>query len=205
MDKQAEAFETHYRDYLDRISQTSFENVGQQLGLEVHDAGLVVHFFNRKYSVFKDRIEDDDNNRPHYGICVIIAQYILRCPQSDVEHKSRWVAFKDFKKMSMFTNENFFRTDCEQAIANHFSNQLENLDAASQKLGGRHVDLGLSYDRIIQFDALPTISLLLLFNDSDELFPTECKVLFQAHAEDYLDPESLAMTGAALAQRLKDA
>jgi hypothetical protein len=46
---------------------------------------------------------------------------------------------------------------------------------------------------------------LLLFNNSDDEFPVKCTVLFQRHAEFYLDPESLAMSGAFLALSLKDA
>jgi len=63
--------------------------------------------------------------------------------------------------------------------------------------------MGLSYDLSYEFNALPRIALLLLFNDGDEEFPAKCTVLFQRHAEYYLDPESLAMTGACLAKYLK--
>jgi len=54
----------------------------------------------------------------------------------------------------------------------------------------------------MQLDALPRISLLLLYNDCDEEFPAQCTVLFQKHAEFYLDPESLVMTSAGLAKQL---
>jgi hypothetical protein len=46
---------------------------------------------------------------------------------------------------------------------------------------------------IFLVSALPRISLLLLFNDGDEEFPAKCTVLFQRHAEYYLDPECLAI------------
>ena len=62
-----------------------------------------------------------------------------------------------------------------------------------------------SFDLCVQFDALSRIALLLLFNDGDEEFPAKSTVLFQKHAEYYLDPESLAMTGASLAKKLKQA
>jgi hypothetical protein len=55
---------------------------------------------------------------------------------------------------------------------------------------------------VVQFKALPRISQLLLFNDSDEDFPGSATGLFQKQAEFYLDPESLAMTSAVLARRL---
>jgi hypothetical protein len=61
----------------------------------------------------------------------------------------------------------------------------------------------MPYDLSMQFKALPRISLLMLFNDDDGEFPAQCTVLFQKHAELYLDPESLAMSGAFLARSLK--
>ena len=56
----------------------------------------------------------------------------------------------------------------------------------------------------MQFNALPKMSILLLFNDKDEEFSAECSVLFQKQAEYYLDPESLAMTSAFLSKKLID-
>jgi hypothetical protein len=61
----------------------------------------------------------------------------------------------------------------------------------------------LQRNNIFLVSALPRISLLLLFNDGEEEFPAKCSVLFQRHAEYYLDPESLAMTSACLARELK--
>ena len=43
----------------------------------------------------------------------------------------------------------------------------------------------------------------MLFNDKDDEFPAQCSILFQKQAEFYLDPESLLMTGAVLARKLK--
>jgi hypothetical protein len=57
----------------------------------------------------------------------------------------------------------------------------------------------------VRFEALPRVSLLLLFNDRDDEFPAGCTVLFNRQAESYLDPESLAMTGGLLSRRLNNA
>ncbi len=65
--------------------------------------------------------------------------------------------------------------------------------------------MDVAYDLSYRFEALPRLSLLLLFNDADEDFPAKCMVLFEKHAEEYLDLESLAMTGAILVRNLKAA
>ena len=73
------------------------------------------------------------------------------------------------------------------------------------EMGGVENHEMAGYDLAMQFQALPMISLLLLFNDGDADFPAYTTVLFQRQAEFYLDPESLAMTSAVLARRLTDA
>ena len=55
----------------------------------------------------------------------------------------------------------------------------------------------------MQFDALPKIPVLMLFNDIDEEFPAQSTVLFERRAENYLDMECLAMVGMLLFEYLK--
>lgn len=203
MDQQRKIFQKHYEDYLSKIGKINLTRIGQRLDLEMQYECLLVPLFNEIYSVSKEGIADSANRQPNYGTCVILAQYILRFPQAPVEPNKDWVNFKDLKKSSSFNNVNILKTDCEDVLTKQFSNNLEKLDKASSELGGWTPDLNLSYDRIIQFNALPTLSILLLMNDQDEMFPAECRVLFQAHAEEYLDPESIAMTGVSLALNLK--
>jgi hypothetical protein len=45
--------------------------------------------------------------------------------------------------------------------------------------------------------------MLLLFNDADEEFPADCKVLFEKRAESYLDMECVAIIGMLLAEFLR--
>jgi hypothetical protein len=52
---------------------------------------------------------------------------------------------------------------------------------------------------------LPKIPVLLLFDDADEEFPAQCKVLFERRAEHYLDPECLAILGMLLSDFLNKA
>jgi len=49
---------------------------------------------------------------------------------------------------------------------------------------------------------LPRVPVVLNFNDTDDLFPANCSVLYRASAELFLDMECLAMTGTLLAGRL---
>jgi hypothetical protein len=132
---------------------------------------------------------------------VILAKYLLLCPDRIYEDP-QWVSIKDFKKDAVFINGNFFSSDTEMAVLKHFSGNRQGLIQACEKIGGTSLDIGISYDVSMVVEVLPRISLLVLFNDRDDQFSAQCNVLFQKHAEYYLDPESLAMIGAGLARHL---
>lgn len=198
----SEIFEKHYQDYCSQLAKTDFGSVQAILKIRQVDSQLAVPFFNGEYTVSGEGIFNASGKRPDYGVCVIIAKYILHCPKHS-HHDPEWVSFKDFKRTSHFTNVNYFASDTEQAIAGSFSGKLDLLSRAGKELGGNHHEMNTSYDLSMRFNALPCISLLLLFNDGDDEFPVQCSVLFEKHAEFYLDPESLAMSGAFLAKSLK--
>ena len=199
---EATIFETHYEDYCRQIARLDFSSIKDTLGIEIRDQKAIIPFFNEEYIVSNTGIADEFGSRPDYMVCVILSKYLLLCPHAPVVNKE-WSALKDFHKMSQFTNLSVFTSDTERPIVKRFSGRIEVLADASQKLGGKPCELGVSYDFAMEFRALPKIGILLLFNDADDEFPATCSVLFQRQAEDYLDPESLIMIGIAFTQRLK--
>jgi hypothetical protein len=199
-----EIFEKHYEGYLKKLTALNMETIAPVLGLERNGDRWRLPFFNTAYWVSEKGLETSAGERPEYTVAVILAQYLLRCP-SQSHQDPEWVSFKDFKLASHFTNQNFFTSDTERAITAHFSNKLEGLKAACKTVGGYPEAISVASDLAIRFDALPRLALLLLFSDSDDEFPASCTVLFQKHAEFYLDPESLAVCSAHLARLLKKA
>lgn len=197
----SDAFERNYHQYCTQLSEINFESISDTLGLVADADKTLLPFFNKRYRVSNNGIVDEADKRPDYMAYVIIAKYILLCP--DQPHlDAGWVSFKDFKRVSHFTNVNFFTSDVERAVEKHFTGRLADLSEAGKKLGGIPHEMDISYDLSMRFTALPRISLLMLFNDGDDEFPAKCTVLFQEQAEFYLDPESLAMSGAFLARSL---
>jgi hypothetical protein len=201
MHQRSEIFEKNYMQYCAQIADLDFTALKEKLGIEQDQDQVIIPFFDNKYLVSKEGIFDKSGARPDYMICVILSKYLLLCPQSPY-YDTDWVSFKDFKKTSHILNVNYFASDTEKPIVQHFSGKLDALTTACEKFGGLPHDIKISYDLAMRFDALPRISLLLLFNDKDEDFPAHCSVLFQKQAEYYLDPESLAMTSAFLAKGL---
>jgi len=201
MPEKSAIFKKHYEDYLEQIRGVDKKLLKERLGVHLEGNDICLPFFQTQYRISNQGIEDESGSRPPYGICVILAKYILLCPDQDY-NDPQWVSFRDFKRSSHFTNVNFFTSDTEQAILKYFAGNVAGLTQACKTLGAVSHDIGVSYDVAMAFEVLPRISLLLLFNDRDEEFPAQCRVLFQKHAEFYLDPESLAMTSAGLAKRL---
>lgn len=198
----SDAFEKNYQQYCAQLAKMEFGPIMERLGISNDGGRIYVPFFNHRYVVSNRGLMDEEGNEPDYMSFVILAQYILLCPDKSY-HDEEWVSFKDFKRATHFTNVNYFSSDTEKAIEKHFSGRLNDLQKACEGLNGSRYAMGLSYDLSYEFSALPRIALLLLFNDGDEEFPAKCTVLFQKHAEYYLDPESLAMTAACLAKFLK--
>ena len=200
----SDVFEKHYQDYLGQIANLDLASAAPILGLEPRGDQFAVSFFDQVYLVSDKGFVDESGVVPSYGVSVILSKYLLRCPEQ-IHRDESWCAFRDFKNESHFTNVNFFVSDTENAIVGAFTNSIDSLIRAGEKLGGGREDGLFAYDLVMRFSALPRIGLLLLFNDGDEDFPAYGTILFQKQAEYYLDPESLAMTSAALTHRLQRA
>jgi len=99
----------------------------------------------------------------------------------------------------------YFATAVEGALGTYFAGRLDALKRASEAVGGYAPKIDAQYDLAVQFDALPKISVLLLFNDGDTEFPPACSILFESRVETYLDAECIAMLGSQLLRRLKKA
>jgi Domain of unknown function (DUF3786) len=195
-------FEKTYQNYLQQLREISFESIAPYLGAKTDGNKIRIPLFINEYGVAADGITDASGKRPAYDICVILSKYILRCPDPHPE-EHEWVSFRDFKDSGPLIN--YFTNEVERATGVYFSGRLDDLKKASAKLGGYPADLEVKYDLAVQFDALPKISVMMLYNDADEEFPAKCSVLFESVAEKYLDAECIAMIGWQLFAHLKKA
>jgi len=196
-------FDKSYKQYLKQIGEIDIEAVAWNLDATVDADTLIIGLFGNDFRVSaRGGITGADGRRPRYDICVILSKYILLCPR-ELPVDKEWVSFKDFKDAAPL--ENYFSHDVEQAIGKQFSGRVESLRKAGDAIGGYSPELDVSYDVVMQFDALPRIPVTMLFNDADEEFGATCSVLFQRRTEQHLDAECIAMLGWQLVYRLKKA
>jgi len=180
------------------VAKVAGEAAGR-LGARPVDQGLVIPFFGREHLVSAQGISDPQGRRPHHLVSVVLSKYVLTCPEA-AEPAGAWVAYRDFQGTEPYAAG--FADTAERPIDRRFSGRLDRLKAAGSELGGRCPELEYAYDLIVEFQALPRVPLLMLFNDADEEFPAHCSLLFDASGDRYLDTECLAMLGQALAAYL---
>jgi len=199
MSKNTSIFEKTYENYLKQIAAIDLKNVTETLGAQFEKNSLIISLYGKAFRISQNGIMNLSGIRPSLDICVILCQYILRCPPFPPKPKD-WVSFRDFKDSGPLTV--YWRNDVEKPIATAFSKKRESLEKSGRKMDGYDPVDKLPYDLVMQFDALPKIPLLMMFNDADEEFPAQCSLLFQKRAEAYLDAESLAILGQGLAIRI---
>ncbi len=200
MSEKSSVFEETYANYLAQIAGLDFEKIAPKLGARMDGDEMIIPFFGEPHRISAAGISDPSGKRPNFSVCVVLFKYLLLCPDHDPVERD-WVSFKDFKDSAPFAGAFFNYT--EIPLAKYFSGRVNQLEMASRKINGHPPTATFSYNLCMQFEALPKIPVLMLFNDADDEFPAQCAVLFERRAEKYLDMECLAMVGMQLFEYLK--
>ena len=198
--EKSSVFEETYTNYLAQIGGLDFNKIADRLGAEMVGEELIIPFFGKPFRISAAGISEPAGSRPNFSVCVVLFKYVLLCPDHDPVEND-WVSFKDFRDSAPFAGA--FVNYTEAPLAKYFSGCLKDLAAACRKIHGHQPAATFSYDLCMQFDALPKIPVLMLFNDADKEFVARCAVLFERRAENYLDMECLAMVGMQLFEYLK--
>ena len=200
MAEKSQVYEQTYKDYLTRISELEFNFIADRLGVTVDGEDVIIPLFGKPYRVSAKGIADFSNQKPHLSICVILCKYLLMCPLIE-PLGGNWMAYKDFKDAAPLIHA--FSNTVTRPLAETFSGRAAKLEKAGKKMGGYPPNEEFPYDVSMQFDALPKVPLLLLFNDRDEEFPAQCGVLFEKRTGKFIDMECLAMVGMLFFEYLK--
>lgn len=193
----------YYLDQVNRMTPAALRDAGSILGIRVTDNGINIPFFNRQYRLASDGVFDQDGHQPIFSVSVVLCRYLIMCPAHVVHDGAKWVSYKDFLDAAPFAGA--FSVNTEDAIARNFSGRVESLSRACRDLGGLDPHDGLAYDLAVIMRGLPRIPLYLLFNDADDEFPAQCRILFERRAEQFLDMECLAILGWLLSDYLMQA
>lgn len=193
-------FDKTYTGYLKQIEGSDLKLIGNKLGLSFVENELTLPLLGDSYFVSGNGIRDENGHKPGFERCVILLKYLLLCP-AILPEKYDWTAFRDLKNAGPL--EKYFRNDVEMKITRFFTGKLNLLKKAVEMLGGEPPDIDIKYDLAAKMTLLPKLPAIITFNDEDDEFPAACSVLFENHAESFLDAESLAILGHVFAVKLK--
>jgi len=200
--KQAPVFDKIYEQYLAEVSAVDLSIAGNRLGINVDGENVIIPFYSIPHRVSGTGAMDAEGKRPIHAVSVILCKYLILCPRQEPPAAGEWVKYHSFPDAAPYAEG--FRNTAEQPISKAFSGKLDGLKSACVALGGQPGEAPYSCDLAIRFPALPKVNLLMLFNDRDDEFPADCSILFEKHADAYLDMECLAMLGMVLATWLKN-
>jgi hypothetical protein len=189
-----DVFGETYQMYLKQIGERNLPELAKRLNVEMDRDMLPVRLFGRRYHICSRGIEYPENKPLVHAEIVVLCQFVIRFPHA-FPFSSNWVLYRDFMDAAPFVGG--FRTSVEEPLAKIFSGKLELLEKACDAMGGvkPQLEQPLQYDLIRMFQALPEVPVLLLFNDADEEFPAETRIMFEDRADKFLDMESLAGVG----------
>lgn len=197
----SEVFKQTYEKYLHQIRQIDFLAKANILGVEKDGDSLIIPVYNTLYRFNSDGIVIEEGKELSVSLQVILCKYILTAPMEPISSDNRWQTYREFKNAAPLVSH--FTTNTILLLENTFSGKVNVLRKRCEEVGGKAQETEV-YDLSFQFYAFPRIPVIVNFNDSDELFPAACSVLFHSSVENYLDMECLSMTGTLLAGILTD-
>ncbi len=198
-DKSFSLFEKIYQDYVSQIRKIDLKDFAKKAGVKWDGNNLIIPLFSKPFYVSKDGIKNSFFKRPSHMEVVVLSRYIISYPEKEVK-EGEWCHYRDFKDSKPLLDS--FYNNVEKKIADAFKGRKALLEKSCKRLNGIPYNEGWSWELSFLFHALPNIPVVLLFNDEEEGFPSECKLLFRRSVERYLDMESVAILGMILTEYL---
>lgn len=197
--ERAKVFKETYDTYVKEIHSLDYLAKAEALGASVENNCLSLEVLGERYLFGKEGLLGPQKEDVSPAVQVIICKYILTTPTQLPELSSQLAAYREFADAAPLLS--YFANNVQKTIEEGFSGKLDRLRQCGLALGGE-VLKDSNHDLSLLFYPFPRVTLLLNFNDQDELFPASCSVVFQQSVEVFLDMECLAMTAALFAERL---
>ncbi len=153
--------------------------------------GMEVHV---SYPEFR-MVEFASQQEPHMVNQALLLYYFHTADGTPPDF--RWIAFTDLPDGMFYTQAFHGYTGIE--LGRFFRNDRSAFEKAARKAGGNRVVFG---EVSFKFDILPNASLLVVFWEGDEDFPSSFQVLFDASISHYLPTDACAIAGSMLTKKL---
>ena len=200
MNKPAPVFKETRDSYREQIGALDLEKRAAILGGVMEADTLVLTLFQTPYFISKAGVLDENGEKAPFDVTIILSKYVLMCPEA-IPPKGGWVHYRELKNTGPLTA--YWHNHVERELTDAFTGKLEILKASTQNLLAEP-DAAPAGEIDVVIEALPRVSLRLVFNDADDEFPASCTALLDRTVETFIDGESLAVLGAIFTSRLKE-
>lgn len=159
---------------------------------------LQVQLLNKKYIIpYPELVAHEAESRVECEaeVQALLLHYLGLADGTPLAH--RWVSFSELPNGGFYYRA--FQSYSGDRLVRSFGNDLEGFCRAAEETGGIRISFG---DASFSFQALPRVSLAIVYWVGDEEFPPTAKVLFDASASHYLPIDGLAVLGRWLCSKL---
>ncbi len=192
-------FAETYQFYLDQIDRVDYLGRAEMLGLKTDGDCLIVPVYNNLYALSSKEVKDLKGKETTPALRVMICKYILHYTEEALNGEDKFVTYREFKDAAPLTS--YFAANTNKTLESAFSGEIPFLKKRALEIGGEVLESEM-YDLSLKFFAFPKIPVVMNFNDTDDLFPAQCSILYRSSADRYLDMECLSMTGTLLTGKL---
>ena len=184
-----------------KIAALDFTKTAATFGADLKDPDTMeLTFLGDTYRITRDRIVDKNNMEPAPFLSILIYNH-LSMPDPPAL-AGEWITFSSVP--ASHAKDKAWAGHVEEVIARHFTDDIEGLKQACERLGGRPSEIKGSHDVAYEFRFFPRYPALLQFYDAvpSEDFPAQCKLLLDKTVDKYLDIESIVVLGEEFAGRI---
>ena len=184
-----------------KIAALDFAKTAATFGADLRDPDtLELSFLGDKYRITREHILDKNGKEPVPFISILIYNH-LSMPDPPAP-SGEWITFSSVP--ASHAKDKAWASHVEEVIARHFTDNIEGLKRACERLGGVRSAVKGSHDAAYEFRFFPRYPVLLQFYDAvpAEDFPAQCRLLLDKHVNRYLDIESIVVLGEEFAGRM---
>ena len=146
------------------------------------------------YPDFSAQYRRTGNHLPQMDLVMLL--YYFNTSDGTVK-TGRWISFSEIPDGKFYNQA--FQGYTGQRLARSFLDDMANFEHATTSLGGTPFPLGSAS---FTFKVLPQVSLLVVFWQGDEDFPSSFQILFDASSSHYLPTDAYAILGSMLTSKL---
>lgn len=186
----AKIFDKKFAAGLSKIKSIDMAKNMETIGAARQQQSWVLNFFNRRIVFDGNDFVDRNGDAVATAVKVVLCNYLIKCPAEKHTVSNRMVTFREFSNAGPLFSR--FSENTGKIISTTFSGKPDQLVSSCQKIGGILLETE-SYDISVRFQALRHVSIVLNFNDADDMMPANAVFLFNDDAEARLDLDGLAI------------